>query len=45
VLSVLAELNPMAAVGPVTLDEVQQVLGDRLTQLEVEPAARRWSRS
>ena len=42
VLSVLAELNPMAAVGPVTLDEVQQVLGDRLTQLEVEPAARRF---
>jgi hypothetical protein len=34
VLSVLGELKPMAAVGPVTLDEVCQVLGDRLTRLE-----------
>lgn len=42
VLSVLAELKPMAAVGPVSLDEVRQVLGDRLTQLEVEPAGRRF---
>jgi len=41
-LSVLAELKPMAAVGPVTLDEVRQVLGARLTQLEVEPPARRF---
>jgi RecB family exonuclease len=42
VLSLLAELKPMAAVGPATLAEVRQVLGDRLTRLEVEPLARRF---
>lgn len=44
VLSVLAELKPMAAVGPVTLDEVRQVLRDRMMQLEVEPPHRRFGR-
>ncbi|HEX6803615.1 MAG TPA: hypothetical protein VF133_08045, partial [Terriglobales bacterium] len=42
VLSVLAELRPMAAIGPVTLDEVHQVLAKRLTHLEVEPPRRRF---
>lgn len=42
VLSVLAELKPMATIGPVTLDEVRQVLANRLTQLEVEPPRRRF---
>lgn len=35
VLSVLAELAPMASVGPVTLAEVRQVLHKRLTSLTV----------
>jgi len=42
VLSVLAELKPMAAIGPVTLEEVRQVLANRLTQLEIEPDRRRF---
>jgi ATP-dependent helicase/nuclease subunit B len=42
VLSVLAELRPMAGIGPVTLDEVRQVLTARLTQLEVKPPSRRY---
>jgi RecB family exonuclease len=42
VLSVLAELKPMAAIGPVTLDEVRQVLANRLTQLDVEPPRHRF---
>ncbi len=37
VLSVLAELRPMAAVGPVSLDEVRGVLTQRLCTLEREP--------
>jgi len=44
VLSVLAELVPMAAIGPVTLDEVRQVLANRLTQLDVEPPRYRFGR-
>lgn len=44
VLSVLAELRPMAAIGPVSLGEVHQVLAKRLTQLEVEPPRRRFGR-
>jgi ATP-dependent helicase/nuclease subunit B len=42
VLRVLADLRPMAAVGPVTLSEVRDVLADRLTALEVEPPAYRY---
>ena len=41
VLSVLAELAPMADVGPVALDEVRLVLEPRLRELVVAPSARR----
>ena len=44
VLRVLADLRPMAAVGPVTLAEVGDVLADRLASLEVEPPAHRYGR-
>jgi len=44
VLRVLADLRPMAAVGPVSLAEVRDVLADRLTALEVEPPAHRYGR-
>ena len=44
VLAVLAELAPMAAVGPVGLDEVRDVLADRLTTLTDEPPADRYGR-
>ena len=44
VLRVLADLRPMAAVGPVTLAEVCDVLADRLAALEVEPPAHRYGR-
>jgi len=37
--AVLAELAPLGPVGPVTLDEVRQVLTDRLTHLLQRPAA------
>ena len=40
VLSVLAELKPMGAVGPVSLDEVRCGLAQRLSTLEREPARR-----
>jgi CRISPR/Cas system-associated exonuclease Cas4 (RecB family) len=41
---VLADLRPMATVGPVTLAEVRDVLADRLAALEVEPPAHRYGR-
>ena len=44
VLRVLADLRPMAAVGPVSLTEVRDVLADRLAALEVEPPAHRYGR-
>src|SRR5215468_4957372 len=44
VLRVLADLRPMAAVGPVTLVEVRDVLADRLAALEVEPPTHRYGR-
>ena len=44
VLRVLADLRPMAAVGPVSLAEVRDVLADRLIALEVEPPAHRYGR-
>ena len=44
VLAVLAELRPMAKVGPVPLAEVQDVLAERLTELQAEPPARRFGR-
>jgi ATP-dependent helicase/nuclease subunit B len=44
VLSVLAELRPMADVGPATLDEVREVLMHRLTFLRAEPTERRYGK-
>jgi len=42
VLAALAELEPMAPVGPVGLDEVRLVLNDRLGRLEAPRRARRY---
>lgn len=42
VLSVLGELEAMADVGPVTLDEVSGVLSDRLRFLRRDPPLRRY---
>jgi ATP-dependent helicase/DNAse subunit B len=44
VLSVLAELRPMSAIGPIHIDEVREVLTHRLTVLRVETAERRYGR-
>jgi ATP-dependent helicase/nuclease subunit B len=44
VLRVLADLRPMADVGPIDLDEVRRVLGDRLLMLDSDPPARRFGR-
>ncbi len=44
VLRVLADLRPMATVGPVSLAEVRDVLADRLASLEVEPPVHRYGR-
>lgn len=44
VLAVLAEFEPMGDVGPASLEEVLEVLSDRLRFLRSEPAARRWGR-
>ncbi len=44
VLRVLAELRPMAEVGPVGVGEVRRVLAERLRLLAVEPPARRFGR-
>lgn len=42
VLGVLAELRPLGSVGPVGVDEVRDVLLDRLSTLEVEPSKSRF---
>jgi ATP-dependent helicase/nuclease subunit B len=42
VLAVLGELEPMGPVGPVGLDEVRQVLAERLGRLEAPPPRRRY---
>ena len=42
VLAVLAELRPMAEVGPVALGEVRDVLSERLTELRDDPPPRRF---
>ena len=42
VLAVLAELRPMAQVGPVALPEVRDVLSERLTELRDDPPPRRY---
>jgi CRISPR/Cas system-associated exonuclease Cas4 (RecB family) len=44
VLQTLADLRPMAGVGPVTLEEARDVLHDRLVTLDWEPPARRYGR-
>lgn len=44
VLGVLAELEPMREVGPVSLDEVYDVLSERLGFLRTEPPKRRYGR-
>jgi CRISPR/Cas system-associated exonuclease Cas4 (RecB family) len=44
VLRVLADLRPMAEVGPVDLDEVRRVLSDRLLTLDSDPPPRRFGR-
>ncbi|PWT88365.1 MAG: PD-(D/E)XK nuclease family protein [Blastocatellia bacterium] len=44
VLETLAELEPMSAVGPVDLYEVQLVLEPRLRDLRVKPPKRRFGR-
>jgi CRISPR/Cas system-associated exonuclease Cas4 (RecB family) len=44
VLRVLADLRPMASVGPVSIDEVRLVLGERLRTVDREPPSRRYGR-
>jgi ATP-dependent helicase/nuclease subunit B len=44
VLRVLAELRPMGAIGPVTLEEARDVLKDRLRTLEEHPPPHRYGR-
>src|ERR1019366_2860464 len=44
VLAVLAEFEPMGEVGPATLEEVAEVLTDRLSFLRREPPQRRYGR-
>jgi hypothetical protein len=44
VLETLADLRPMAAIGPVTLEEAGDVLHDRLSTLDREPPSRRYGR-
>ena len=44
VLRVIQELRPMAAIGPVTLDEARGVMSERLLQLEREPPRSRYGR-
>jgi ATP-dependent helicase/nuclease subunit B len=44
VLQTLAELRPMADVGPVALDEARDVLHDRLVSLDWDPPLRRYGR-
>lgn len=41
---VFADLRPMAAIGPVALDEVRRVLGERLLNLNVAPADHRYGK-
>jgi len=42
VLRVLAELKPMGAIGPVSLEEVRDVLSERLRTIDQQPAAQRY---
>ena len=44
VLDTLADLRPMAEVGPVTIEQARDVLHDRLSTLDWDPPARRYGR-
>jgi ATP-dependent helicase/nuclease subunit B len=44
VLRVFADLRPMGAVGPVTLDEAARVLANRLSTVEADAPLRRYGR-
>jgi ATP-dependent helicase/nuclease subunit B len=44
VLQVLAQLRPMAKIGPVSLDEARDVLADRLQMLDIDPPKSRYGR-
>jgi hypothetical protein len=44
VVQLLTEMQPMAGVGPVTIEEARDVLQDRLVTLEWDPPARRYGR-
>jgi ATP-dependent helicase/nuclease subunit B len=44
VLQILADLRPMAEVGPVSLEEARDVLHDRLVTLDWDPPDRRYGR-
>jgi CRISPR/Cas system-associated exonuclease Cas4 (RecB family) len=44
VVETLASLRPMSAVGPVGIEEVRDVLRDRLVMLDWEPPSRRYGR-
>lgn len=40
----LAQLRPMAAIGPVSLEQARDVIADRLQMLEMNPPPRRYGR-
>ena len=40
----LAQLRPMAGIGPVSLEQARDVIADRLQMLEVDPPPRRYGR-
>ena len=44
VLRVIAELRPMSAIGPVSLDEARDVLAERLLSIEIDPPRHRYGR-
>jgi RecB family exonuclease len=44
VARVLAELRPMGAIGPITLEEARGVLAERLATLDTQPPADRFGR-
>ncbi|HLW76289.1 MAG TPA: PD-(D/E)XK nuclease family protein [Bryobacteraceae bacterium] len=44
VLAILAEFEPMGDVGPLAIEEVAEVLSERLSFLRVEPPQRRYGR-
>ncbi|HEY3886873.1 MAG TPA: PD-(D/E)XK nuclease family protein, partial [Vicinamibacterales bacterium] len=41
---VLAQLRPMSAIGPISLDQARGVVADRLQALDVDPPPRRYGR-